>query len=201
MLFIRRASQRANQPFSNWRRGWDSNPRSRCLPTQPLSRRLPSADSVTPPIPDHTNINLVRRSSGPGIDRNDRERLWGVRRTRVEMPEPGPQHPPERGEVHSLVVIRKPLELQHAFCQQRSRTVEVVLLVMIEGGGHLHDPMVEGSFGSWRRPPHSLQQLVAFKVEPGIEERYTALEISLVTLRSVSADPLQGVQQAGRLAP
>src|SRR3989475_12845957 len=45
----------ASEPFPEWRRGWDSNPRSRCLPTQPLSRRLPSADSVTPPILPYTN--------------------------------------------------------------------------------------------------------------------------------------------------
>ena len=49
-------------PFPNWRRGWDSNPRSRCLPTQPLSRRLPSADSVTPPILLHTNIRDLESS-------------------------------------------------------------------------------------------------------------------------------------------
>src|SRR2546427_10364261 len=98
------------------------------------------------------------------------------------MLEPGPQHPPQRGEIHSAVVIRKPLELQHAFCQQRSRAVKVALLVMVEGGGHLHDSMVESSLGPGGRSPHALQQLGAVTVQPGVEERDTALEICLVTL-------------------
>src|SRR5438445_3444720 len=100
------------------------------------------------------------------------------------MREPGPLRPPECAEIHSPVVVRNTLELLQAFGQQHLRAVKVALLVMIESGGRLHDSMIEGSLRPWRRPPHSFQQLVTFKVEPGVEERDAAPEFGFVALRS-----------------
>src|SRR5437016_8720864 len=98
------------------------------------------------------------------------------------MREPGPQRPPECAEVHSPVVVRKSLKLLQAFGQQRPRAVEVVLFVVIEGRGSLYDPMIEGSLRPRRRPPHAFQQLVTFKVEPGVEERDAAPEFGFAAL-------------------
>src|SRR3989454_970440 len=95
------------------------------------------------------------------------------------MCEPRPQRPPECAEVYSPVVVRKSIELLQAFGQQRPRAVKVALLVMIESGGRLHDSMIEGSLRPRRRPPHAFQQLMTFKVEPGVEERDAAPEFAL----------------------
>src|SRR5437867_10023071 len=103
------------------------------------------------------------------------------------MCEPRPQHPPECAEVHSTVVVRKSLELLQAFGQQRPRAVKVVLFVVIEGRGRLDDPMIEGSLRPWGRPPHSFQQLMTFKVEPGVEKCDAAPELGFVPLRSERA--------------